>query len=410
MRNFMVFGVCLLLSAVVLQSCGKKETGQLVGVLDRPKWKGINPFGMQYIKSGVFHIGGNDQDIFNSFVQRPRQVSIVGFFMDETEITNNEYRQFVNYVRDSTAHTILGDFIQDDYGNESIDWELPIDYADETLDEMYVSEDDQIFGKREFDNTNLRYAWTEVDWVKAAHSPKTPRSQLVRKFEVPIYPDTLVWIRDFAYSYNDPLARNYFWHPAYDDYPVVGVNWQMAQAFCDWRTKMWNRYRPDERHSEGFRLPTEYEWEYAARGGHDLSSYPWGGYYLRNAKGCLLANFKPGRGNYADDGAQYTTRVDYYFPNDYGLYQMAGNVSEWTVSAYYDNANNIIHDLNPDVKYYAQQDDPDVLKRKVIRGGSWKDIGYYLQCGVRDWEYQDSTKSYIGFRCVITNLGRTLTE
>ncbi|MCB0600639.1 MAG: SUMF1/EgtB/PvdO family nonheme iron enzyme, partial [Saprospiraceae bacterium] len=163
MRNFMVFGVCLLLSAVVLQSCGKKETGQLVGVLDRPKWKGINPLGMQYIKSGVFHIGGNDQDIFNSYVQRPRQVSIVGFFMDETEITNNEYRQFVNYVRDSTAHTILGDFIQDDYGNESIDWELPIDYADETLDEMYVSEDDQIFGKREFDNTNLRYAWTEVD-------------------------------------------------------------------------------------------------------------------------------------------------------------------------------------------------------------------------------------------------------
>lgn len=409
-RKIALVLVLLAVIAVVMPSCGKKDTGQLVGVLDRPSWKGINPFGMVYIKSGVYHTGSNDQDIFNTYVQKPRQVSVVGFFMDETEISNNEYRQFVEHVRDSIAHTIMGDLTQDDLGNEYIDWELPLDYNDETLSELFISSDESLSGSREMDSEKLIYKWKEIDWQRAAHKQFQSRKDLITEHETAIYPDTLCWIRDFSYSYNEPLTRNYYWHPAYDDYPVVGVTWEAANAFCHWRTTMWNSNRPDERHSEGFRLPTEYEWEYAARGGHDLATYPWGSYYLRNSKGCLLANFKPGRGNYADDGAQYTTRVDHYFPNDYGLYNMAGNVAEWTVSAYYDNSNSRIHDLNPDVKYTAKKDDPDVLKRKVIRGGSWKDIGYYLQCGVRNWEYQDTSKSYIGFRCVITHLGRTLTD
>jgi hypothetical protein len=96
--------------------------------------------------------------------------------------------------------------------------------------------------------------------------------------------------------------------------------------------------------------------------------------YVRNSKGCLLANFKPGRGNYPEDGGLYTVKADAYFPNDYGLYNMAGNVAEWTSSAFYENAYSFIHDLNPDIRYDAKGSDPEAYKRKVIRGGSWKDV------------------------------------
>ena len=394
-----------------LSSCGKKESGQLTGVLDRPKWNTINPYGMVYIPSGQVHVGQSDQDVFTTYIQRPKSISIQGFFMDDTEITNNEYRQFVFWVRDSIAHTILGDLIEDDFGNEVIDWDVELDYADEALDEMHYQGDMVFEGKRELDISKLIYKYQWVDWQKAAHNPKASRASLIRKESVAIYPDTLCWIRDFAYSYNEPYTRNYFWHPAFDDYPVVGVNWHQANAFCHWRTKLWDKYRGErEPNTEQFRLPNENEWEYAARGGRDIAPYPWGGYYVRNAKGCLLANFKPGRGNYPEDGGLYTVKADAYFPNDYGLYNMSGNVAEWTITSYHDNAYTISHDLNPDVRYDAETTDPDAFKRKVIRGGSWKDISYYLQTGTRAWEYQDTSKSYIGFRCVVTYLGRSIND
>ena len=85
---------------------------------------------------------------------------------------------------------------------------------------------------------------------------------------------------------------------------------------------------------------------------------------------------------------------------------MAGNVSEWTSSAFYENGYAFQHDLNPDIRFDAQDDDPKAWKRKVIRGGSWKDIAFYIQTGTRHWEYQDTAKSYIGFRNVRTFLGR----
>ena len=206
------------------------------------------------------------------------------------------------------------------------------------------------------------------------------------------------------------MTRNYFWHPAYDDYPVVGVTWKQAKAFCYWRTQLWNSGHPDQVSTEDFRLPTETEWEYAARGGHDYAPYPWGAYYLRNEKGCLLANFKPGRGNYPEDGGMYTVDAYKYFPNDYGLYNMSGNVAEWTETAYDEGAYNFVHDLSPDLKYDAKDDDPAAWKRKVIRGGSWKDVAYYLQTGTRHWEYQDTSKSYIGFRCALSYLGRSIKD
>ncbi|WP_235292058.1 T9SS ring complex lipoprotein PorK/GldK [Portibacter lacus] len=395
---------------LIMSSCGSSNYGELTGVLDRPSWSGINPYGMVYIPSGTLHIGQSDQDVFSTYTQRPKAISISGFFMDDTEITNNEYRQFVHWVKDSIAHTILGDFTEDDYGNEKLDWDYEIDWTDETLDEMYFQGDMAFGGKRELDTRQMNYAYEWVDWQKAASRENINRASLINRDEVNIYPDTLAWIRDFTYSYNEPFARNYFWHPAFDDYPVVGVNWKMAKAFCHWRSELYNKYNDSGVNTEAYRLPTESEWEYAARGGKDLSPYPWGGPYVRNAKGCLLANFKPGRGNYPEDGGMTTVPADAYFPNDYGLFCMAGNVAEWTETAYEPNAYSFVHDLNPDMKYDAKEDDPDVLKRKVLRGGSWKDISYFIQTGTRHWEFQDTTKSYIGFRCALTYLGRSIND
>ncbi|MFT4758462.1 MAG: sulfatase modifying factor 1 [Paraglaciecola sp.] len=415
MKRLLKTLTALALLATIISSCGTKQSGQLTGVIERPAWKGINPYGMVYIPSGTLHIGPSDQDITNTFVQRPKSISIQGFYMDDTEITNNEYRQFVYWVKDSLAHVYLDHYITDEVtGDERIDWEFEIDATDESLQDLYYQGDDRFAGRQELDVSKMQFEYEWYDWQRAAHDRgKSPRTAFIKRKTIGIYPDTLAWIRDYAYSYNEPMTRNYFWHPAFDDYPVVGIDWHMATAFCHWRTKLWDTYqsiREDGVNSEDFRLPTEHEWEYASRGGHDLAPFPWGGYYLRNAKGCLLANFKPGRGNYPEDGGQYTVKADAYFPNDYGLYNMSGNVSEWTSTAYYENAYAFIHDLNPDIRYDAEDDDPEAFKRKVIRGGSWKDIGYFLQTGTRHWDYQDTTKSYIGFRCALTFLGRSVND
>jgi len=403
----------LIAVVLIISACGRKESGQLIGAQNRPNWKGINPYGMVYVPSGTLTIGPSDQDISSTYIQRPKSISIQGFFMDDTEITNNEYRQFVYWVRDSLAHAYLDHYIETEDGEERIDWEYEIDWSDETLEDLFYQGDDRFAGRKEINVEKLVYEYEWYDWQAAAHDKgNSPRSSFIKREKTRVYPDTLVWIRDYSYSYNEPMARNYFWHPAFDDYPVVGVDWNMANAFCYWRTQLWNRYEAGRQgvNTEDFRLPTEFEWEYAARGGHDNAPFPWGGYYVRNAKGCILANFKPGRGNYPEDGGMYTVKADAYFPNDYGLYNMAGNVAEWTVTAYDDNAYSFVHDLNPDIRFDASDDDPEAMKRKVIRGGSWKDVMFFLQNGTRHYEFQDTTKSYIGFRNVLTFMGRSIND
>jgi formylglycine-generating enzyme required for sulfatase activity len=236
----------------------------------------------------------------------------------------------------------------------------------------------------------------------------TDRSRFIIKERINVYPDTLCWVRDFTYSFHDPMTQNYFWNTAYDNYPVVGVTWSQAKAFSVWRTQIYHTWlhNNDEVYVNDFRLPTESEWEGAARGSLDLASYPWGGPYIRNAAGCFMANFKPMRGRYFEDGGFHTVKVYSYNPNAYGLYCMAGNVSEWCASTFDESMYEFAHDLNSNYDYQALDGDHPAKKKKVLRGGSWKDIGYYLLNGTRTFEYQDSAKSYIGFRNVMTHLGR----
>jgi sulfatase modifying factor 1 len=423
MKRF-ALGYCvfmLLVAAVGCQKAPGGPQGQLVGVQERPEWDHINPMGMVYIPSGTFQTGPGDQDLNNSLIQRTAMKSIQGFYMDETEITNNEYRQFVNYVRDSIAHTILGHFVESEGedATQKIDWSYELDWSPGSEDvagvqQMFYSGDDKFEGRTELDVNALKYSREWYDWKAAAKAENRgrPRVEFIKKEETTIYPDTLCWVHDFSYSYNEPMTRNYFWHPSFDDYPVVGVNWNQANAFCAWRSRLWNDYavQNGQTMNEEFRLPFEGEWEYAARGGLENAPYPWGGPYIRNRKGCLLANFKPGRGNYPEDGGFYTVRADSYHPNDYGLYNMAGNVAEWTSTAFYDNSYAFDADFNADIRRDVGAEDTPTMKRKVLRGGSWKDIAYELQTGTREWEYQDTSKAYIGFRTALTFLGRSIDD
>ena len=389
---------------------GLPDDGQLHGVAPGLKYNLAKPPGMVYVPPGTFHMGPSDEDINFAYNSRNRQVSINGFWMDATEITNNEYRQFVNWVRDSIGATMM-QYGKDVDGKFAVDWKKAqmINWGDkatiEKIDQMIITPENRIFGRKEIDTKKLIYHSETFDLKEAAlqANESKDRSNFIRTKNVRIYPDTLVWVRDFSYSYNEPMTKRYFSHPAFGNYPVVGINWNQASVFCEWRTEYLNASleRQKKATESDFRLPTEAEWEYAARGGRSQSMFPWGNYYLRNKKGCLLANFKPGRGNYPEDGAFYTARADAYWPNDFGLYCMAGNVAEWTSSVYYEGAYNFQHDMNPDIRYNAKETDPPRMKRKVIRGGSWKDVGYFLQTSTRTYEYQDTAKSFIGFRCVI---------
>ncbi len=442
------------LAAIVtfLFSCNSSDRGELVGAKGK-KWFPEKPYGMTLVPGGSFIMGKSDDDFVAVNDAPTKTVTVRSFYMDETEITNAEYRQFVEWVRDSTVRLKLavladevgatpgdggiGDFAFDEgegeeksaydqymednyYGlgddfyagrriNRDIDiiWdtqEYPDEYYVEVMDSMYIPLDEAYNGQRTIDVTKLKFQYSYMDIQGAAKSQDKRRRDFIKKEELMIYPDTTVWIKDFNYSYNEPMHNDYFWHEAYGDYPVVGINYKQAKAFCAWRTLYKNSFQKSKGNNfvNSFRLPSEAEWEYAARGGLESATYPWGGPYAKNDRGCFLANFKPLRGDYAADQALYTVEADAYEPNEYNLYNMSGNVSEWVNSSYDAASYEYSSSMNPSVN-----DDDNA--RKVVRGGSWKDVAYFLQVSTRDYEYADSARSYIGFRTVQDYLGTDVT-
>jgi len=445
----------LLVLGFVSVSCGSKNRGELLGVKQK-KWFGEKPYGMVLVQGGAYIMGKSDEDLAQLQNAPAKTVTVPSFYMDETEITNSEYRQFIYWVKDSTALAMLArkadelelgednkegigefafkdsdttdlnefqkymrenyyDVSEDLYAGRALNWDADLtwntdDFVDknyaEVMDSLYLPPELWYNGEIKLDVSKLVYAYTWFDAEAAAAESKRTRKQFIdrtpfiKKEEIQIYPDTTVWIKDFTYSYNEPMHNDYFSHPAYQDYPVVGVSWTQAVAFCNWRTNFKNGYQRDKGkpNVSRFRLPNEAEWEYAARGGIPSGTYPWGSPYLLNDRACFLANFKPLRGDYAVDQAVYTVEAKSYLPNDYNLYNMAGNVAEWTNSSYDAGSYDYVASLNPNISFSNE-------KRKVVRGGSWKDVAYFLRVSSRDYEYSDTARSYIGFRTVQDYLG-----
>jgi gliding motility-associated lipoprotein GldK len=444
----------LLTLTLIVASCGSKNRGELIGVKQK-KWFGEKPYGMTLVEGGSYIMGKSDEDIAQLQNAPARTVTVPSFYMDETEITNSEYRQFVYWVKDSIALAMLArkadelelgedsdgigefafqdadttdlnefqkymrsnyyDLSEDLYAGRALNWDADLtwdteDYIDqnyaEVMDSLYLPPEQWYNGEIKLDVSKLVYAYTWFDAEAAAAESKRTKKQFIdrtpfiKKEEIQIYPDTTVWIKDFVYSYNEPMHNDYFSHPAYQDYPVVGVSWNQAVAFCNWRTNFKNGYQRDkgDPNVSRFRLPNEGEWEFAARGGIPSGTYPWGSPYLLNDRACFLANFKPLRGDYAADQAVYTVEAKSYLPNDYNLYNMAGNVAEWTNSSYNSGSYEYVSTLNPSMALSSES-------KKVVRGGSWKDVAYYLRVSSRDYEYSDTSRSYIGFRTVQDYLG-----
>lgn len=211
-------------------------------------------------------------------------------------------------------------------------------------------------------------------------------------------PDTLVWRNRLGY--NEPFVELYLRHDAYAQNPVVGVSYQQAVAYCKWLTEINSKQEKAKYPNAVFRLPTKFEWQYAAAGGMSLSPFSWGGPYMQNKKGEWLANFRVI--NQGDIGIKYEQRinqrgdeyrsrvyvaeqsrsnfgsvitgfitkpVDSYAVNNYGLYNMCGNVEEF------------------------------VQEEGITKGGSWFDTGFYLQIWVEEnYEKGNSASDQRGFR------------
>lgn len=482
MKNLVSF----ILSAVVLLmvvACGSMSrgggssvgnSGEVVGV-GGTAWGEPTPYGMVLVDRGSMKVGPNKSDSLRGIVADARGMSVESFWMDQTEITNSKYKQFVFWVRDSIIRERLADpafggnedfkIEEDKEGNpikphlnwnKAIPWNKPNEDEQRAIESVYRT--NPITGQRELDPAQMNFRYEIYNHTEAAkrknrvrnnydprysmrdyntdhQQPGTPviskdtayiddegnirRETITREltgdydflntYIINIYPDTTVWVNDFENAYNEPYVRLYFSHAGYNEYPVVGVSWEQANAFAAWRTDYLRRSLGGFAYVEPYRLPTEAEWEFAARAGVNDNMYPWEGDLPIAERGCFYANFKPQEGNYIKDGNLITAKVGTYSPNDFGLYDMAGNVSEWTSTAYTESINKLTNDINPEYRYYAAigdtDKDPYKMTRKIVRGGSWKDVAKDIRSDIRMWEYANEQRSYIGFRCVRTQIG-----
>ena len=452
--------------SVLLMACaGAKSTanatgGEVIGSKGA-SFTEPTPFGMVAVHKGSLKIGMEKTDTLWGAGIPTRDISVDGFWMDEHEVSNSKYRQFVNWVRDSIIRERLADpayggdetykIEEDKEGNPitpHLNWNKaiprkPNEDEQRAIESVYVYH--PIDGTKMLDASQMNYRYEIYDYATAAqrkyrfnpaerdlntdHAVRADEQILISKdtawidddgkiisqtitrplsgpwdflntYIVNIFPDTTCWVNDFQNADNERYMKLYFSNPVYDDYPVVGVSWEQANAFCVWRTNyLLKGLGGAAKNIQRYRLPTEVEWEYAARG-KEGNPFPWENSEVKSDKGCYYANFKPDRGNYTKDGSLITSRCGIFSANSNGLYDMAGNVAEWTSTVYTEAGVESMSDMNPELKYNAAKEDPYRLKKKSVRGGSWKDPESLIRSAWRSYEYQNQPRSYIGFRCV----------
>ena len=460
-KVFGVFIIALCLTGCFGSKSSLKGGGEVVGIGGGKNFSEPTPYGMTLVKRGFLRMGMEKEDSLWGKKTPVKDISVDGFWMDETEVTNSKYKQFVLWVRDSILRTRLADpayggdesyMITEDKNGDPVtphlNWKKnlprkPNEDEQRAIESLYVT--NPVTGEKMLDWSQMNYRYEVYDYTTAAlrrnrlnpqdrnlntdvainpnevvmiskdtayiddegrivretiDRPLSGPWDFLNTYIVNIYPDTTCWVNDFQNSENEGYMRYYFSNPAYNEYPVVGVTWEQANAFCAWRTEyLLKGLGPEARYVQRYRLPTEAEWEYAARG-VDGNEFPWENEDMKSDRGCYFANFKPDRGNYTKDGNLITSKVGIYSSNTNGLFDMAGNVAEWTSTIYTEAGVEAMNDLNPKLEYNAATEDPYRLKKKSVRGGSWKDPESFIRSAWRSWEYQNQPRAYIGFRCV----------
>ena len=453
-------------------ACKKEKSASTGWNYNDSKWGGFEKHeylgqetgpGLVLVHGGSFTMGSSENDVTVDHNNTERKVTVPSFYMDETEVTNNQYREYVYWLK-----------------------RIYVDYPEVGINAL---------------------------------------------------PDTNVWRNRLAY--NEPYVDLYYRHPAYQDYPVVGVSWQQATAYAAWRTDRVNEMiliregvlkpEPDQMNEANFntdayyvgqsdgltfgkhqmkdyrvkkggtrqvriedgimlpnyRLPTEAEWEYAAQANIGSSTYEninqkkiysWEGLTVRYSggderdRGRMYGNFKRGKGdqggiaNRLNDGALITTDVVSYWPNDNGLYNMSGNVAEWVMDIYRPLSYEDVSDFNSfrgnvfdkvsldedgivDLKdslgrivYVPVTEEENVGRRnykradnigyldeetymdgeqgyeygvltlidnqaRVYKGGSWNDRIYWTSPGTRRYLDEEQSLNTLGFRCAMHRVG-----
>jgi gliding motility-associated lipoprotein GldK len=264
----------------------------------------------------------------------------------------------------------------------------PDEYYTEVMDSMYLPVAESYNGLRTTDVKKLKFRYSWMDIQAAAKAKVGKRSSFIRTEQQEVYPDTTVWIKDFAYSYNEPMHNDYFWHQAYGDYPVVGVSWKQAKAFCAWRTLKKNAFIKSKKKKNrtdlinSFRLPTEAEWEFAARGGNNSKGYLYSG-----------SNNVDSVAWYAENSIEKIYPIGKKQPNELGIFDMSGNVEELCVD-FYDKE---FYSSSPELNPIGPSEGSD----RVIRGGSWHFSKKYCCVYFRDAFTPDTFDYSVGFRLVM---------
>ncbi len=365
----------------------------------------------------------------------PRRSHVSEFYISAFELSNKDYKKFTNYVWDSIIHVIL-DYTKSIDNKKTIDWKRKVNWTDTAIrakifNTIGLKSNQRIFNKQELDPKFCVYAFSQDNY----------------KMEIEIYPDTTCWLNNFIGNWNlaSNLYKKYFENNEFENYPVVGISYMQALAYCNWKTQTErNLLLENSKYEVIFTLPTSTEWEAAA------NKYPTTIYKnnkivnikenyasIRNSHKLFYANEeKVIKYNYNffnivdangytfkeadEDGFFFTAPTNSYEPNMNGLYNMNGNVSEWILDDTLSDIEITINRLKNNKKNQKNETE-ELLDRypsslfaklgldsfslrmknyKITKGGSWISTPFYLQNGINQYFLPSESSNFIGCRIV----------